>query len=278
MPIGNPLPRAHPDPFNPDPLRATTPSDPMNSSFLPEDYLARKLARRSNIVCISLCAVVLCFICFAFFVKVQQKNVAVDKNQQADAEVEAKARQIDQIAQLEKQTDEQKKKAAITSQLLDPVKKSNLLAELINTMPVDLSLTDMDLKTETPKNHRAPSTSMSRRRADAAPPANTVVKQDVNLEIVGLAATDVLVSEYIGALQTHPLFATATLVTTGEKKIDDVVLRQFKLKVQVDPHLTMADLTPTRKKRGMGGSSLDEPMLLTPDAAQSVSAADLPLD
>ena len=247
----------------------------MNSSFLPEDYLARKLARRSNIVCISLCAIVLGVICFTFFIKVQQKAVAAEANQKADAEVEDKARQIDQIALLEKQTEEQKKKAAITSQLLDPVKKSNVLAELINHMPPDLSLLSMDLKTETPRNHRAPVSALQRKGAEATAPKNPVVRRDVKLEIVGLAATDVLVAQYIKALKSHPLFATAGLITTGEKKIDSLLLREFKLAVQLNPDVTMADLTPTRKRRGMGGSPAGETVTLTPDA---VTAVPVPLN
>ena len=240
----------------------------MNSSFLPEDYLARKLARRSNIVCISLFVLALAVISIMFFIKVQQMNVAMSKNQDVNAEVEDKARQIDQIAKLEQQTQEQKQKAAITSTLVDPVKKSNILAELINHMPVRLSLVQLDLETKSGKSPKPARSTLARKQAEAreakAPPK--VVPREVQMELIGLAPTDVEVGDYIRSLDDHPLFEEVKLLTLEEDLIEDeLTMRRFKLELQLSAEITMAELEPTRKTRSIESGRQDQGLTITPD-------------
>ena len=250
----------------------------MNSSFLPEDYLARRLARRSNIVCVALFVVALAALTFMIFMTTQQRNQARTVNQELNRQVEEKARQIDQLAELEKKTKEQKHKASLTSSLMDRIKKSNVMAELINHMPPALSLTTLEFETKKVKTNARPRTRMAAARRKAEQDAQDqpqIVPDDVELKLVGLAPTDVDVSDYMHALSNHDLFEAIHLVKSGEKKVEDTQMRQFEITLRLNPVVGMDTLEPTRKTRGIDASSPNQGVQITPDG---IAAAPVVLD
>lgn len=249
----------------------------MNSSFLPEDYLARRLARRSNIVCVALFVVALAALAFVIFMASQQRSQARVVNQELNRQVEEKARQIDQLAELEKKTKEQKHKASLTSSLMDRIKKSNVMAELINHMPPALSLTTLEFETKKPRANARPRTRLSAARRQAEAEAKTqpeILPDEVKLKLVGLAPTDVDVSDYMHALSNHDLFEAIHLVKSGEKQIDDVQMRQFEITLQLNPVVGMDTLEPTRKTRGIDADP-GQGVQITPDG---IAAAPVVLD
>ena len=239
----------------------------MNASFLPEDYLARKLARRSNIVCITLFAVVLTGVMGAYFVKYRQKIVAERENRAIVLEVEENARKIDQISQLEKRREDMMLKAEITSRLVDPVKKSNVLAELINHMPAELSLTELELETEAIKKTQRSSSAIQDKKARAKKkqqPKIHVPESEVAISMVGLAPTDVQLSEYMMALNNHELFTDVGLAYSEQTKIDGAEMREFKIELKLQRGVTMADLEPTRRSRELTVDPMGDDLQIAP--------------
>ncbi len=125
-----------------------------NHSFLPEDYLDKKIARRTNVIFVSLFAVVLTAVVAADFVQRRQDAQQIEKLAEHNAQFESMQRQFEQIEELKAKEAEIKNKANVTATLKDTVLKSLVFSELINVMPATLRLTDLDLQTKAAQNDR----------------------------------------------------------------------------------------------------------------------------
>ncbi|MEM7577575.1 MAG: PilN domain-containing protein [Planctomycetota bacterium] len=252
----------------------------MNASFLPEDYLARKMARRSNIVCVSLFAVVLTGVMATYIVKQRQVNVAADENAASNARVDAEASKIDQATKLQKQHQEMILRGAITSALVDPVDKSNVLAELINHMPASLSLTELELETEIVREKKPAASAMDRaarakervkklKEEKENTPRIEIPDTRVVMTMTGVAPTDIEISEYMSALSDHMLFDDVVLVFSEQHKLHDTQLRKFKIELALAQGLTMAELEPTRVSRELTNDPVGTDMQITPQGAMA---------
>ncbi|BAM04851.1 PilN domain-containing protein [Phycisphaera mikurensis] len=239
------------------------------ASFLPEDYLDRRLAKRSHALFLTLFAVVILGAIGSFVVLLSQQREAREAHDEVVRRIQVESTQLETIKALETQREAMMRKAAITATLMDPIQKSNVLAELINHMPLPVSLTEVEVETNVATQRvvtRSALQQASQRAAAAAeaeapppPPLRTVV-----LQVTGIAPSDLDVSTFMVSLQTHPLFADVELLETRQQRIDEEKLREFKIKLELDPNLTMADLEPTRRDRTltvnpMGGDIVIEP-------------------
>ena len=68
------------------------------------------------------------------------------------------------------------------------------------------------------------------------------------------------------SLQNHPMFNDIELVETRLQKVDDQEVREFKIKLALNPTMTMADLEPTRRDRGLNVNPLGGPITIQPTA------------
>ena len=225
-----------------------------NQSFLPEDYLDKKIAYRTNLIFISLFAVVLVVVVTTFFVSDRQSKQVRDDLTAVNRSLEEKRSQLEQLESLNQRKDQMKRKANVTGTLRDRVPKSSVFAELINAMPATLSLTDLDLDTKVLKDAPAPKTAMQRerlRQQATGQPEVTVVPTAVELTLAGLAPTDVEVSQYIGALNIHPMFEDVTLDFVESMQVDEVDMRKFRIALTLDSRFDVSQLEPTRVQRGL---------------------------
>jgi Tfp pilus assembly protein PilN len=223
-------------------------------SFLPEDYLARKIAQRTNIIFVALFAVVLCVIGTAFFVTNRQAAEKRDELVQVNRELEEKRAQLEQIEALHAQEGKMKQKANVTAALRDRVPKSSVFAELINNMPATLSLTELDLETEALKTKPAARTALQReklRQEATGQEEVEIVPTVVQLALVGVAPTDVEISEYIGALNAHPMFDDVALQFVEAMKVEEDEMRKFRVEMQLSEGFDLAMLEPTRADRNL---------------------------
>src|SRR5262245_13086490 len=118
------------------------------SSFLPEDYLAKKAEYRTNLISLVLFAVVMFAVVLAFFVTNRKAQQYKEMQAQVNAEYQQAGLKIQELTQLEQQKSEMLTKAELAGSLVERVPRSILLAELINRMPERLALLDFDLKSE----------------------------------------------------------------------------------------------------------------------------------
>lgn len=161
-----------------------------NHSFLPEDYLDKKIARRTNVIFVSLFAVVLTAVVAADFVQRRQDAQQIEKLAEHNAQFESMQRQFEQIEELKAKEAEIKNKANVTATLKDTVLKSLVFSELINVMPATLRLTDLDLQTKAAQNDRPTArTSVQReklRQKATGAPEVQIVPTVVDMRLIGL--------------------------------------------------------------------------------------------
>jgi len=242
-----------------------------NMSFLPEDYLEKKIARRTSIIFISLFAVVLTAVVAADFVGRRQDSGQLEELSARHAEFEQMRRQFEQIEELNAKKQEMKQKANVTATLKDNVLKSMVFAELINNMPPTLRLTDLELQTKADKSKAVrPRTSVQRekrRQAATGQKEVTIVPTVVEIDLVGLASNDVEISDYIGALNAHNLFRSVTLAYVEEhtQGTEGQVMRKFRIEMKLDSNFDAASFEPTRADRGLHVDPMGETLQINTD-------------
>lgn len=241
-----------------------------NMSFLPEDYLEKKIARRTNIVFVALFSMMLITVLGADFVSRQQSVKIRDELSAKNQQFEQMRKQFEEIESLEAEKRRMQQMANVTATLKDNVLKSNVFSELINNMPSTLRLDRLKLETKADKTRTAPApkTAMEReklRRAGASSdgPQIRVVPTVVDLSLTGFAPNDVAISDYIGALNSHPLFRDVNLQFTEESKDGDEISRKFTVNFQLDPDFDPANFQPLRRG-GLQADPMSETLQLTP--------------
>lgn len=234
------------------------------SSFLPEDYLAQKAERRTNIIILTLFVVVIAAVLSAFLVTNRQWNQL--KRQQATINVayQQAGEELEELNELESQKDEMLRKAEIVSALVERVPRSILLAELINRMPERLGLIEFNLNSEKIKatrtglalkqtgRHKGPTRGLTKQEAeDAINKKIEVPKFKVLISMVGMAPTDLEVSRYLAALNTYSLLDDVSLLYSEEKEFDGQMMREFKITMELSRDADFHHVDPLLMPRGI---------------------------
>jgi len=254
-----------------------------NMSFLPEDYLEKKIARRTNIIFVALFSLMLITVLGADFVSRQQSVKIRDELSAKNQEFEEMRKQFEEIEALEAEKGRMLQMANVTATLKDNVLKSNVFSELINNMPSTLRLDELKLETKVDKQRSAPKpkTAMEREKARRARKASgsagtqvRVVPTVVNLSLTGFAPNDVAISDYIGALNGHPLFRNVNLQFTEESKDGDEISRKFTVNFQLDPNFNPNDFEPLRRSELQADPTSDK-LQIVPGSQVSTPAEQL---
>lgn len=253
-----------------------------NMSFLPEDYLAKRVARRTNVICVTLFAVVMCGVIAAFFVTDRQRSEIRAQQAQVNQRFEEAARLLDQLEKLQTQKQQMVRKAKVASALVERVPRTLLLAELVNHMPTTLSLTEMKLETETVRAARRPTTAIQRQRqasakakAQAQEDDVAVPQTQVTVRMVGVAPTDVEVAQYITALSAHPLFEDVVLQYAEQTRIDDQEMRKFGMALTVKEDVDLREIEPTRVARDLKMDPMGDSLQIDAQGQLVTPAADI---
>jgi Tfp pilus assembly protein PilN len=248
-----------------------------NASFLPEDYLARKAERRTNLICLVLFAVVMLGVFLAFVVTNQKWSQVKQDQMTINASYQTVAEEIRELTELEAQKGEMLQKAELAAALVERVPRSILLAELVNRMPDRLSLLEFDLTSEKIKPVIRRTTSaeeeeerLGARRGKTKEEASEEAKKirppryRVSVSLVGVAPSDLEVSQYLAELNTYVLFEDVTLEYSEEKEIEDQIMRQFEIRLNLDPDADVRHVDPLAKPRGVRNPMTDELKFTTP--------------
>lgn len=240
-----------------------------NMSFLPEDYLEKKIARRTNVIFVSLFAVVLTAVFAAEFVGRRQDASQAKEMAARHADFEQMRRQFEQIEELNAKKQEMKNKANVTATLKDNVLKSMVFAELINNMPATLRLTDLELQTKVAKNGTPPPrTAIQRekmRQKATGQQEVQVVPTVVDIVLIGMAPTDVEISEYIGNLNGHELFRNVSLSFVEETKKEENVMRKFRIELSLDRDFDTTGFEPTLADRDLEIDPTGDTLQINPE-------------
>ena len=238
------------------------------NSFLPEDYLHKKAERRAIGISLFLFLIVGIGIVGAFFVTYRQWWTVKSTVEQVNRDFATEAKKIDQLKVLESQRDELKEKADITLALVERVPRSILLAELINRMPKQLTLTELSLASkrimEQPKIEKKAVTSLAGPQtlaqikqtqtstvAAAVPsaPKPQPAKFDFRIELVGLSATDDDVADYYQQLVACPLLDHVDMIYSSDTVVDEVAMRKFRIEASIKPMADARTIEPLHVPR-----------------------------
>jgi hypothetical protein len=215
------------------------------------------------------------------------------RQQEINKQYTLEAKKIEQLKVLEAQKAEMLEKADITTALIEKVPRSILLAELINRMPQQLTLTELKLVgkriKETPPATapgKTPPRSLAGTPAPtgkpgAAPMAKVAdgkatipvekpkpPKFDFTVALVGLSQADADVADYQASLQQCPLLEKVDLMYSGEVIINDISLRKFRIEVTIKPTADARQILPLHVPRL--ASHLSSPAQGRPSAANSL--------
>ena len=217
-------------------------ASPNQLSFLPDDYMEKKLRRRTNAILGTLFLVVVSAIGGTFVWKEKANKELQKQKVELDTEMAEAAKPIEQFKQMQDKQRQLAQQAELTASLLERVPRSFLLAEITNGIPGGVSLLDFEMS--------------SRARSSAAPAANTAFQQranqvsagqmaaqtpqarvyDVNMKVTGIAITDVQVAQFISKLNRSPLLKDVNLVISDEYKIGKETMRKFQIEMMLNPN------------------------------------------
>jgi Tfp pilus assembly protein PilN len=254
------------------------------TSFLPEDYLDQKAERRTNMISLSLFAIVMVAVFAAFLVTNRQWSQVKAARASVNEQYEQAAVQIETLNELEQQKNQMLSKARLAAALVERVPRSILLAELINRMPPRLGLLEFELKSQKVKAVRraptrqgatgriGPSRARTREEAEAMQEDKKIEapRYEVSLTLVGIAPTDVEVSQYITELNDYPLLEEVTLEYSEERKYDGDKMRQFEITMTLDPRADVRDAAPTIKRNSVG-DAMDDKVRIIPGMGGTVA-------
>lgn len=198
--------------------------------FVPDDYIERKESRRANIFYFALLALIAAGIAGAFCV-IKIRQHAVEKQAEAvDAKMAIVQQAIKQLEQIQTQKQEMMKTAMLAAELIEPVPRSVVIALLTNYLPESVSLTEVEISQKLATGQKLSQYDAAKAAVSAKPAGQNYITE---LEIQGLAASDIGVADYIANLSKSNMLENVCLVQSKQKEVGAVSYREFKLTAQI---------------------------------------------
>lgn len=241
----------------------------LNINFVPEDYVQSSESRRTNLMYLVLFAVVMAVLGGSFVtIKVRQR--ALNAKEKLTNEKMVLAREaIRQFEELQIKRKAMMKTALLTTELLESVPRSVVLASLTNNLPSGVSFLRLSLVQKEPKRtsrmvsagryqsgkarKTAAQPNVSRGGSGFAGGLQNVNRErllETHIKIEGVAPSDLQVAMYIKQLSNSSLLDNVALVESKEHKAGDTTLRRFKLSATLakDLHLSQEDIESIRRR------------------------------
>ena len=217
--------------------------------FVPDEYVQQRESGRANFMYLLLFGALMCGIGVTFsIIKMRQKAVGTEL-MAVNARMSQASEQIKQLEKLKTTGKDVMRTMVMTSELVERVPRSIVLACLTNNLPTGVSLLQFKLEEKEIKQSTQPAKSAAAAAAAAAQPPKKQVQ--TLIDIAGIAPSDIGVANYIARLSESTLLSRVALIESKERKIEDVKFREFKLRAYIkgDMLLSKEDVSNIRKKR-----------------------------
>lgn len=237
----------------------------LDPSFLPEDYVERRAEARTNILSVALFCVVTLGVIGAFFVTSRQWNDVKRYQQAVNVRYTQAARDIEQLKTLEMQKGDLLEKAEVTTALIEKVPRSILLAEVVNRMPMRMTLLNVEVNStrldkpvrsrSAPSRDAEKSTGKSlagKAAADAKKPEKPPVmapRFDHRVVLIGVASTHNEVARYVSNLQNCPLLSNTDLIFSETTLIEQQPMNKFRIEADIRPDADARKISPIQTPR-----------------------------
>jgi Tfp pilus assembly protein PilN len=221
----------------------------VNINFVPDDYIQNNETRRTNLIYLVLLLAVMIALGGSFItIKIRQK-ACLAKEQLVNKRMAQTQETMKQLEELQVKRRAMMKTALTTAELIEPVPRSILLASLTNNLPPGVSLLKLNMTQKEPKTASRSSRTSKFQALQAE--IKAVEKRispekllETNIDIEGMAPSDLQVAAYIERLSNSTLMDNVALVESKEFKVEENIFRQFKLKAMLnnDVHLSKDDV------------------------------------
>ena len=261
-----------------------------DSSFLPEDYLARKAELRTNTLSLALFVVVSLGVLGAFFWTNQRWNDVKRYQRLINVRYTQAAKDIEQVKVLEAQKSELMAKAELTTALNERVARSVLQAELINRMPkrarilsVELKSTRLDKpirKSKKKANEDKAAESLAKKSRKSASAAKTDPKAtepeepelkapqfETKVIVIGVTPSHTEVAQYVSALQQCTVLSDVELIFSETTTISDKEWNKFRVEAMINKNSDTREIQPLQKPR-MDNFVSDKDTLIKDDGTE----------
>lgn len=221
-------------------------------NLLPDDYMQKRAQRRANAACLVLFVVVMAGVVGADLVSHRATADIETVRARVDQDYAEAAKLVAQLQELRTRRTTMLKQAKCTASLMEPVPRSYLLAMLTNSLPEGMSLIRFSLDTVTvlppapPAGEKGQATGNA--KFDSAMKNRNQPKPRlvVEMEVTGLAHTDVEVARLIARLARNGLTDSVDLVYSQEKKVEEAAVREFRLHLRLREGADVLDLRKGR--------------------------------
>ena len=224
-------------------------------NLLPEDYTQRRAARRTNAIALVMFAVVMAGMLAGVSFNQKRVNSTQEVLTHVTGEYQNAAKLIEKLNQLDKTKKTAQEKTKMTGELVERQPRSYILALVTNALPETACVVSLKLYSTKEKAPVAPVASGARTRGKEKPKEVFVTE----MEITGLATTDLDVTMIMTNLKASPLMRTVNLLHTQDKQMDikdpvtgkvveQRVFRDFKLRVSLNSDVDVMDLLAEQRK------------------------------
>jgi Tfp pilus assembly protein PilN len=241
----------------------------LNINFVPDDYIQNSESQKTNFLYLILFAIVMAALGGIFLTIKMRQRALNTKETEVNQKMSKAQESIAQLEQLQTKRKAMMKTALTTSDLIEPVPKSVLVACLTNNLPPGASLLDLKVVQKEPSgqryNRRTVNKYQSAKNKDSATKNDSegISREqllETYIDIQGIAPSDFDVATYIENLGNSKMMDNVALVESKEhekrvtsqkqqKENLDPVLRQFKLTSMLTKgvHLSKEDIDSIRK-------------------------------
>lgn len=226
----------------------------LNINFVPDDYVQKRQSYRANIFYLVLFVIMLCVFGGTFLVIKARQRKLLAEAKLANVRLTKASETISQLEELQGKRKQMMKTALVTAELIEPVPRSLVLAAVTNSLPAGVSLTRLKLVEKKLVNSASgPAYSSKYEAAKSAGGQQQMPGEKIlqtQIEIEGLAPSDIYVAQYIARLSNSILFEDVNLVHSKEHKIDEEKSRMFELATVLkrDIRLTKEDIASIKAK------------------------------
>ena len=217
-------------------------------NLVPDDYRRRRAKRGATFLCLALFGVTMAGVAGAIVVSNRNLGHTRQTLARVNEEYARAADRIEQMHELQAQRRQMEQRAKKTAALVERVPRSTVLAVLTNARPPYTSLTELSLQTREDKG-AGPGGS---EKFAALAAQRGAPRLAVTLLTTGLASTDMEVSQFLAALNRHPLIREADLVYSQAKAVrvgdpkdrEELRMREFKIRLLLRTDADAMDLLP----------------------------------
>jgi Tfp pilus assembly protein PilN len=239
--------------------------------FVPNDYIQQRDSGRANFLYLVLFGALMGAIGVTFSIIKMRQKVVESELISLNMQMSKAQEQFTQLDQLRTKSKSMMKTMVMTAELLEPIPRSIVLANLTNNLPLGVSLLELKLeekdlvvpKAAAPKpgantyQQKAGAPAAGAKPAVAAAPEAPVIEKkpiETTIEIKGIAPSDLEVAGYIARLSSSILMESVNLIESKETTIDEAVFREFRLKAKLKSNvqLSKVDVEKIRKAGGDG--------------------------